>query len=201
MDVKNLSYECIVRYFDEYLNANDSKCHYFCRECKKLEYSGGRDFFGEIHINYREVNGGEKICNECYDEKKHILLQNGKECSTLLQTEDCGTDIVNLSFDEIKEIMLEYTHQGQYTVYFFCEICKKIQTSICDDYFVNAIIDDVEYNVYCGECNVCYPKCCLPYYKYPKSFYEENPKYKDGFELCIACINKKEMVEIKPAKK
>jgi len=53
-----------------------------------------------------------------------------------------------------------------------------------------------------------YPTCCLDYHKFPESFYKENPGYATrtvagGYirEMCIACINKKEMVEIKPAKK
>jgi len=195
MDSKNLSYNYLVNFIDKYSESekDDFGRFYVCRGCIKIKMAYD-DLDDGSKFDYHKFDNGETMCIECYNDGKDSL---GGE---YYDEENVGC----LTFDEVEKIMSDFEDSECSANRSICKICKKIRLLYEDD---DVTIDGVKYDNYCVLCDVLYPTCCLDYYKLPKSSYDKNTDYKaihpngEMYELCIACINKKEMVEIKPAKK
>jgi hypothetical protein len=189
MDIENLSYDYIKKFFDMYFDKDQLNYHYFCKECRTMKDLNTLDcdgFEAELFLNAIVDIDGDYICkthsNYC---KKNVLFNKDlSQCNE--------KNIEDLSDNEIINIMNKYINEDVYDLeYFYCKICKIIRViSFHDEEII--IKDGIKYLSGCGRCYITYPECCIDYYQFPLG--------ENEYDICIDCYNETNPVNLKPAK-
>jgi hypothetical protein len=205
MDIKNLSYEYLKIFFNEYFDKKELNNYYFCENCKRLrrKYNNIYDDDSDdkdikfLHSILDFINSNytcNKEITNCIN--ANVVPVNLNHIEHNLHIE--GINDICKYPNLISHIIYNYTdtEKCEY-MFFYCEICKFIRIIDSGYYsFVEIVLtkNGIKYSPMCIMCNELFPDCCIDYHIIPNLLnVHEN--------ICIECDNKINPVNLKPAKR
>jgi hypothetical protein len=205
MDIENLSYDYIKRFFDMYFDEGDLNDYYFCKECRKMQEMESLDQNCFEHNQIQTTEDIKFLNSIIFIERDYICNNEFCEKDILFNKAQCNEkNLEDLSDNEIINIMKKYTNINDCDLdYFYCKICKFVRVI---NYYHELEItkNGIKYSSECTNCNKIYPECCIDYYKFPLSGNDDDGFLssvdEDDHDLCIDCFNETNAVNLKPAK-
>jgi hypothetical protein len=196
MDIENLSYDYLKKFFNKYFDKGDLNGYYLCKQCRTLEQIPLLDQ-NCFHDNYIQSDKEfDFLTSVEFIERDYIYDNDYCEKDPRFNKEQVQfneKNLEDLSENEINAIIKKYTN-GEHcdSEYFYCNICKMIRVFYYYDDGNIRIKNGVEYSSNCGRCYKIYPECCIDYYQFPL--------YENEYDICIECHNETNPVNLKPAK-
>jgi hypothetical protein len=188
MDIENLSYDYIKRFFDMYFDEGDLNDYYFCKECRTMQE------MESLEHNQIQTTEDIKFLNSIiFIERDYICNNEFCEKDILFNKAQCNEkNLEDLSDNEIINIMNKYISEHEYLEWVYCKLCKIIRIQNLNDAEI-IIKDGIKYlSGCCDICYIIYPECCIDYYKLPLGETKN--------DICIDCYNETTEIYLKPAK-